>query len=258
MKSIFGSFANSFLVLSPILLFGLYPAKASVLEADHEISDGSYTVVTTGDLLDGATALSSTETGGGFQAEGSAGLSALTDGEFGYATGGYGSGAPNSGSSNASSAMGGPSGGTAATYSLGSDPLGYSLSSIEVLSGWNDSGRYQQAYTISYLLVATLADPNPTFTALYTVSPYPSNAYQSGDIDNGAETVLTSSSGPLVTGVSEVEITFNSIVNGYTGYREFAVYGTPVTTPEPSSIALMLGGIFAVGIFVRHRSRKSA
>jgi len=219
-----------FLSLATILLISISVGRSQIIENDYSGNNTAYSFPTANDLLYGATALSFTNGNGSFTDETSAGLAALTDGTYGATSGS---------NANAFSAMGGPNGGTSATYSLGSNLAGYTLTDIEVYSGWNDSGRYQQAYTISYSLVS-----NPTsFQTLYTVNPYPAGAYTNGDTDNAAETQLTSATGTLVTGVADVDITFNNVVNAYTGYREFVVNGTPTAVPEPSIYALLGIGI---------------
>jgi hypothetical protein len=264
MRTFFPIGFGSILTVSAVLL-GFSPAEATISDNPSTISDSSYSIDPTtdplgtpgaSDLLYNATAIDSA---GNFQEESSAGLSALTDGTFGCATGGSNTGVSNEGISNYYSAMGGSPGGSYATYSLGSNVLGYTLDDIEVYSGWNDSGRYQQGYTLSYALANDPDPSDPTFYTLYTVTPYPTDAYSTGDTQNGAMTELTSSNGVLMSGVSEIKISFDqSTVNGYEGYREFVVDGSATAAPEPSTWALMLAGIGAISILTRGRFQRQA
>ena len=60
---------------------------------------------------------------------------------------------------------GGSNTGTSVTYNLGANPLGYNISAIVVYGGWNDNGRDQQLYTVSYSLIGDAG-----FIALPTVN----------------------------------------------------------------------------------------
>jgi hypothetical protein len=242
-------FYSALLVGSALLTLGLSSAQAdtiiytgaNITGTGAVIDNSTFTVPTSvdgaSDLLANVTASSST---GNYSGDGNGKLSFLTDGLFGPATGG---------ATNSDDFSAGGVGGNTATYSLGSNPLGYDISDIQVYTGWNDSGRYQQAYSISYLLAGETDTPS-NYTLLSTVGSYPTTNDTSF---NGAMTELTPTVGPsLINGVADVEITFNtpSAIN-YGGYREFAVYGTPVLAPEPSTFALLGLGAFALVLIGR-------
>ena len=143
--------------------------SAQVTLQENAIVSGGYTISTVDDLLlhtqpsasDYSTEANSGNTFAlGFTGGNSpdnavnnaAALANLTDGS-------YGGNVPSEGGF----ASGGPSGlaGIDVTYSLGSNLLGYNITDIELYSGWQDSGRYQQAYTIEY---STVDDPTYFFT----------------------------------------------------------------------------------------------
>ena len=122
------------------------------------------------------------------------------------------------------------------------------MNDIEVYSGWGDSGRYQQAYTIKFSYDTAPA----TFLTLTTVSAYPSAL-----TERGAETMLTPTATPfLATNVAAVEIEFNTVANSWTGYREFVVNG--VQAPEPSTYALMALGAGGLALLLRRRTQANS
>jgi hypothetical protein len=233
------------------------------------ITSGSYTFSTGNDLILGATAIAEahglysdntynvgwTGQGGGagqYSANNPADDPNGDEIALGYLTdGSYGGDVPSSGEF---ASGGSSSAGYYATYSLGTNLLGYNLTDLEVYSGWGDAGRYQQAYTIEY----SLATASTVFLTLAEVDPYPSDAFTTGDPNRGAMTELTPTTAGTLTGVADVQIDFNSAVAGWSGYREFVVDGSPVTTtPEPSTWAMLLGGAGILGLIVRRRTLKS-
>ncbi|MDB6063807.1 MAG: alpha-rhamnosidase [Pedosphaera sp.] len=154
---------------------------------------------------------------GNFALESSGGVGILTDGIFGPIASGLVGTHP-------SFATGGTGGGTSLTYSLPvSATNGYDLTNIIVHGGWNDSGRDQQGYTISY---ATAANPN-TFIALTTVNYNPTIP---ASVQSAIRITLASSTAaPLATNVVKLKLDFTTVAveNGYTGYSEVALFGTP-------------------------------
>lgn len=132
------------------------------------------------------------------------------------------------------------------TYSLGADPLGYSISAINSYTGWRDTGRFQQDYTVQFAFVGA-----PTsFVDAFSVEQHPGNgidAYVSSFDSTGAV---------LASNVTAVRFNFANVQNGYVGYRELDVLGA-ATVPEPAS--LMLFGLAGIGLVAARRraSRKA-
>ncbi len=212
--------------------------KAQIIENDQSQAGGVYTVNTTNDLLLNATPIASLgdpTAGGG---DSGAAISYLTDGlTIGSNVG-------------AGSAAGGNGGGlTSLTYSLGSNATGYNISNIDTYSGWGDGGRFQQSYTVLY---STAAAPS-TFLTLYTVNPYGPFGSNQAYID------LSSSTGPLASNVADIQFQFNTTANGWTGYQELGVTGlaaATVSTPEPSTWAMMLSGLGLLALVLKTRRNR--
>jgi hypothetical protein len=177
---------------------------------------------------------------GNFAEEASGGVGVLTNGTFGTISGG------NPGNNTLFATAGT---GEQVTYSLnlGASPQGYNLSRIDVYGGWNDSGRDQQLYTVSY---STVANPS-TFVDL---TPVNFNPVAAGNPSATRVSITEDALANLASNVAAVRFTFDlpaAPENGYTGYTEIDVFGTPV--PEPTSLcALGLGAMLAFG---RRRSR---
>ena len=116
------------------------------------------------------------------------------------------------------------------TYTLPSSPFGYNLSKINLYSEWNDNGRSE--ITLSGISYSTVANP----TVFITI-PNSSVNYTSGLRENLA--TLTAPGGLLASGVDAVQFDFGSQQNGWVGYSELEVVGTPtvvnnvlpITTP---------------------------
>ncbi len=108
---------------------------------------------------------------------------------------------------------------------------GYTLTNIMVGAGWNDAGRDQQAYTVFYATVA-----NPLFSPLASVNYNPADP---GGLKSFSRAILTSPTGMLISNVTAVMIDFTSPAgeNGYSGYDEIGVYGTPSGTVPANAIA---------------------
>lgn len=237
---------TKFAFASFALLATTFAAQAaSIVTFDNEIAPpGSteftptYTVSST-DLLNG---LLPTDSGGNFAAvEITGGLPVLTDGTYGTIT--QPGGAADRTHLIFAIAGGGSGTGTFATYTLDTSVnlLGYDLTSIAVYGGWNDNGRDQQLYTAAYSLVG---DPN--FTDLPFVDfnpPVPGNVQSATRATFSDDTAAF-----LISRVDEIRFTFTPAPeNGYTGYAEIDVLGSP-TVPEPASLALFLGAVGAVGL----------
>lgn len=114
-------------------------------------------------------------------------------------------------------------------YTLGPSAAGYDVTNIQISGGWNDNGRDSQFYTISYSTVA-----NPTlFVPLVVVSnniPANTNAiFQAGD-GTMVRGTFAPASGVLAKNVYAIYVDFTAprgVPNGYSGYSEIAVFGTP-------------------------------
>jgi len=165
---------------------------------------------------------------GAFNDEGCPGVSVLTDGNVGLFYGG-----------NSTLATGGTSAGTSVTYSLGSNPTGYELIETVGYAGWADSGRDGQGYTIAY---STVSAPT-TFVNLITTSYNPSVPGSTPSADRIS--VYSATGGAMAHNVAAVKFTFLNVENGYSGYAELQVFGTP-SAPLVLSKATISGGNLTV------------
>ncbi|MCA9235947.1 MAG: PEP-CTERM sorting domain-containing protein [Planctomycetales bacterium] len=165
------------------------------------------------DVLNGKSPIASA---GNFTQESSTGLPALTNGTFNTA---YGNGT--SASQHAAYATAGD--GNFVTYSLGG---AYDLSSIVIYGGWPDGGRDAQHYD---LLVSS--DGGLNFTTLGSIDINP--GVQNTDTTPVSNRVaFTEDALPsLAASVTTVRVNFLAVENGYTGYAEIDVFGTPLTIP---------------------------
>ncbi|MBK1882369.1 discoidin domain-containing protein [Luteolibacter pohnpeiensis] len=163
--------------------------------------------------------------------ESSTGVSAWTDGSI---TTYYGS--DHTGYGTVDARVGGAELQTYVTYDLGAL---YDISQVNVILGWNDSGRDDSSFTlltsvdgISYTVAATYtkgADNTNSITTPVT------NLHSIVD-DGGAD---------IATGVQYVQIQFTDADNGYAGLAEVDILGT-AAVPEPSAVLLLgLGGVAA-------------
>lgn len=156
---------------------------------------------------------------GNFSLEGGGGVKVLTDGTFGYV--GLSGGGNNS--TRATAGNGGGSG-DLVTYTLPTGPSGgYTISNIVVYAGWNDGGRDQQAYTVYYSTV----DSPDNFIPLTSVDFNPTVPASTPTADR--ITISSATGGALAVNVARVQFDFStpSTENGYAGYAEIGVYGSP-------------------------------
>ena len=139
--------------------------------------------------------------------------SLLTDGSFGSL--------PNGGGS-LTEVTGGGGAGQSVTYALSGSTSGYNLTNILVYGGWGDAGRDQQAYTVYY---STVVSPG-TFLLLGAVNYDPSNP---ASVQSATRSTLTAANGILASNVAAVKFDFTAPApeNGYVGYSEIQVFGTP-------------------------------
>jgi hypothetical protein len=232
----------AFVASAGVLALGSHAFAAISIVTDSQIGNGadpftpSYTVSTT-DLIQGMAPSASV---GNFALESSGGLPVLTDGTFGTIL----TGVSGNHTAFATAGNGGGSGSTV-TYALNTaaSPLGYNLSNIVVYGGWNDNGRDQQSYTVSY---STVAAPG-TFIDLTPVNfnPTVANTLQSANSVTISEDTLPF----LATGVAAVRFNFGATENGYSGYTEIDVNGSAV--PEPGTFGLI--GVAGSALLARRR-----
>jgi len=127
--------------------------------------------------------------------------------------------------------------GAAIIYTLSGATNGYDVTNITVYGGWADSGRDQQAYTVSY---SSVASPS-TFVPLAVVNNNPSIG---GGIQSATRVSLRSATGALATNVAAVKFDFTSPAseNGYCGYNQITIFGaasaTALATNAPSVISI--------------------
>jgi hypothetical protein len=127
---------------------------------------------------------------------------------------------------------GSPAGeGNFVTYTLTGAPNGYTITNIVSSGGWANGGRDQQAYTVYYSTVAS-----PTyFIPLAVVNYLPSSPVGI----SATRATITPASGALATNVAAVMFNMTSPQgeNGYEGYNELAVYGSPsASAPAPGQV----------------------
>ncbi|HEV2208704.1 MAG TPA: immunoglobulin domain-containing protein [Verrucomicrobiae bacterium] len=167
---------------------------------------------------------------GSFGNEGAGGVRVLTDGAFGIV-----------GAGNATLATGGSGAGSSLTYTLAG---GYNLTSIVTYGGWGDGGRDQQHYTVYYSTVS-----NPTnFIALTPIS-YDPTPPAPGTVPTADRVTITSASAaPLATSVGMVKFDFTnpSGENGWSGYAEIQLFGTPAA-PTIGSVSESGGKLILTG-----------
>jgi hypothetical protein len=147
------------------------------------------------------------------------GLPVLTDGSYGDID--------FSGATHPAFAAGGPNAGQYVVYTLGNNANGYDVTNIQIAGGWNDNGRNSQFYTVSY---STVADPT-NFIPIEAVDKSPS-------FSNPSEirTTITPATGALASNAYAIMVDFTKppgVPNGYSGYSEISVFGSPSTTVAP-------------------------
>lgn len=230
------------------LVMAVASASAAVVtNTDFEVGPGgigstftpSY-VVSNSDLING---LAPSASSGNFAAvELSGGLPVMNDGVYGTIT--EPGGAPDRTHGAFGLGGGGSGTGTSVTYNLGANSFGYDISSIVVYGGWNDNGRDQQFYTVSYSLIGDAA-----FVPLTTVN---FNPLVAGGFQTANRSTITENALPfLASGVDEVRFDFPAgVENGYTGYAELDVLGR-AAIPEPG--AFMLAAFGSIAVMARRR-----
>ncbi len=135
-------------------------------------------------------------------------------------------------------------------FNIDANPLGYKLTSIRSIYGWNSSAFYSdQRYVVD---IAMVGSPT-TFTQLADVDyrPFGYNTNEDGSpAPNSSQLTLTDSTGTLATGVAAVRFTFLNNRGGYADQydgqviREIDVSGSPI--PEPNTIMILLTGLLSL------------
>ena len=197
------------------------PVATSAVVATDGSSSG-YTVSST-DLLNGN--VGSVTSGFVDTRENTSGnVAVLTNGQFGTAN-----------SISGSEDLAIPSN-TEITYTLdtAASPLGYTLTEIDVYSGWQDSGRDNQTYTVTYSTV----DAPDTFIQFTS----PINVNFNPALNSGRSTITASGGGVLATNVARVRFNFGAQENGHVGYRELDVFGAPTTVSEEVTVTISVVG----------------
>lgn len=227
--------------VASLLLLSHAASAAVVIATDNEVGAGgvgssftpSYTVSST-DLING---LAPSDSSGDYAFELSGGIGVLNDGDYGTIT--EPGGAPDRTHLAFGVAGGGSGTGTFVQWDLTGSASGYDISSIAVYGGWNDNGRDQQQYSVSYSLIG-----DPAFITLANVD---FNPVVGGSLQSATRVTLTEDTLPfLATGVDAIRFDFfTSVENGYTGYAEFDVIGGP-SVPEPGSVLLTALGSVAL------------
>jgi len=126
-------------------------------------------------------------------------------------------------------------------YTLKGSPGGYNINSIVTYGGWPDYGRDWQYYTVSY---STVAKPT-VFQTLGQATFQLPQLRPGGAPNTGRVTWTASAGGPLATGVAAVEFNFTIPAgqeNGWQGYSELQLFGTPSTAPLSITSTTVSGG----------------
>jgi hypothetical protein len=173
---------------------------------------------------------------GNFQEETSTGAAALTNGSVATFYG-------NQTAESNHTAYATGHNGDSVTYALGG---AYNLSSVVIFGGWNDAGRDAQHYN-----VLTSTD-GTVFNLLGSIDVNP--GVQGTDITPVSTRVAFTENAlaNLATGVTHLRLNFLAVENGYTGYTEIDVFGSPV--PEPAAALASLGLLGALTLRRRRTS----
>ncbi len=184
------------------------------------------------DLLNG---MAPSASNGNFQEELSTGTPALTDGTVATF---YGDGT----AASLHTAYATGHNGDSVTYALGG---AFNLSSVVIFGGWNDGGRDAQHYDL-----LTSSD-GAAFSPLASIDVNP--GVQGTDVTPISTRVAFAEDAlaHLATGVTHLRLNFLAVENGYTGYTEIDVFGSPV--PEPATTALASFGLLGALALRRRR-----
>jgi hypothetical protein len=212
---------------------GIVFSDATQIDANNALGlvPGAFTPtwnIASGSLIAGK--LPSTTGPGNWEAQTPAGgIPVLTDGTVGLLIGG--GAVTNYATAGSAGGLG-----TYLIYSLGNASSGYSINSIVTYGGWPDYGRDWQYYTVSY---STVAAPTVFQTLGQSTFALPHLSGPGGP-NAGRVTWSSATSAPLATGVAAVKFDFTQPAgqeNGWQGYSELQVFGTPTSSgPTPPTI----------------------
>jgi hypothetical protein len=191
------------------------PQPPSMTETDSVYAGGSFPALPRGDLLTNATTtvVANTITTG---PENHLPTSALCDGNIGEPL-----------TTNRSCEI---SGG-AITFCLGpgANNIGYTITNLNTYTAWQDDGRENANYAVSYSSDGT--NFFPIATVAYNPSPYPTH--------DGTGGTLTSLAVANLTGVQYLQWNFSAAQqNGGVGYTEVAAFGQSSLPLAPASLAI--------------------
>jgi len=148
-----------------------------------------------------------------------------------------------------------PNNGDTVVFALdlsGAHSTGYNITSVDSYGLWNDAGRDDQTYTISY---STVANP-AAFTVLATVNNHTANP---GNGSKSTHTNIVDSSGILAMNVAKVQITFGpGQENNNTGFSEFIVRDVPSNVAILNENRADLGWTLPAGSNLLHAASVSS
>ena len=193
------------------------PSPPTVSESDRVYSGGIFPPLPAGDLLTNATTVvtGSTLVPG---PENHIASTALHDGNIG---------APLTTNQSYEISGGG------ITFKLGAGPngTGYTITNLNTYTAWQDDGRENANYLVSYSADGT--NFSTLATVAYNPSPYPTK--------DGTGGTLTSLAVTNLTGVKYLQWNFSaSQQNGGVGYTELAAYGPPSPAAAPAALGAMV------------------
>jgi hypothetical protein len=125
--------------------------------------------------------------------------------------------------------------GGAITFSLGAGPngTGYSITNLSAWTAWQDNGRENANYAVSFSTDGT--NFFPIGTVAYNPSPYPAQ--------DGTGGTFTSLAVQNLTGVRYLRWNFSAAQqNGGVGYTEVAAFGRPSASSTPVTATAALSG----------------
>lgn len=129
---------------------------------------------------------------------------------------------------------------TFVTYDLGAI---YNLTQIDVITGWNDSGRDDSSFNVLVSL------DNVSFVSIATYLKGPDNTSQYSTPITNLHRITDGAAGNIASGIRFVQFQFTDADNGFAGVVELDAFGTAV----PEASASLLGGIGALALLRRRR-----
>jgi hypothetical protein len=226
---------------APVAANGIIISQANQLNVDNGngLNSSEFTptwTVASGSLI--AHQLPSTVGPGNFKLQvPSLGLPVLTDGTIGLCAGD----ATADDLTNFACCGSGGGAGQYVIYTLAGSASGYNLDSIVTYGGWDDSGRNEQNYTVSY---STVGAPT-TFTQLGAVSDSGATTLGPAAANVSRLTWAAANGGPLASNVAAVEFDFalpSAQLNGWEGYAELQLFGTPSPSKGPTISSSTVSG----------------